>query len=98
MISEARVWQGGSFGKGGAQLGLWKGAQCLSPGAEPSAAPLPPALGRGKANQAKGISLDLGTDRHTIRSPCELALLSTPNCRVAMGFMDERMNVLTKRG
>lgn len=52
MISDAELWQGVSFGKGVHSFFLdrvWS--------AEPLAAPLPAALGRGKANSAGGIRI-----------------------------------------
>lgn len=58
-------------------------------------APLSPALGRGKANPARGIRLDLGTEQCTIQSSCKLAA-EHPECHVMMGFTDECMNMLTK--
>lgn len=65
--------------------------------AEPSAAPLPPALGRGKANPARGMRLDLGTEQCTIQSSCKLAA-EHPKCHVMMGFTDECTKALTKMG
>ena len=101
MISEARVRQGGSFGKGARSLACGSELNAFPPGrvlcAEPLAAPLPPGLGRGKATPARGISLDLGTEQRTIQSSCKLAT-EHPERHVAMGFTDECMNTLTKRG
>lgn len=101
MIAEARVRQGGRFGKGACSLACGKEPSAFAPGrplrATSSAAPFPLALGRDKANPARGIRLNLGTEHCTIQSSCKLATEHPERC-IAMGFTDECMNMLTKTG
>ena len=100
MVSEARYLRVAGFqGARSLACGREPGAfprgrvQC----AEPSAAPLPAALGRGKAYPARGRRLDLGTEPCTIRSSRKLATEHPKHC-AAMGFTGEWRDMLTKRG